>query len=94
MREKNLLVFVTEIYGDELDNKIYSTLKANNFKLLIHMVHWKDSAEMYSKANKRKNTITNRTTVWMSSQVLCASTMGAQRHLKTTTKKSLNKKQP
>lgn len=56
MREKNLFVFVTEIYGDELDNKFYSTLKANNFKLLIHTVHWKDSAEMYPKANKRKNT--------------------------------------
>lgn len=39
MREKNLFVFVTEIYGDELDNKFYSTLKANNFKLLIHTVH-------------------------------------------------------
>lgn len=36
---KQLSVSVTEIHNDELNNKLYSTLKANNFKFLVHTVH-------------------------------------------------------
>lgn len=54
MTERIFLVLSQKYEGKELDNKMYSTLKANCLKFLIH-AH-QDLAETYLKANKTTNT--------------------------------------